>query len=184
MVGKESILYDGAVMRFTKNALNLSGHTVYKLPGESNLEALIDELYSGTPDQHTIVTKLYRARMAELTGPTIATIGTPVSKSYSEQQCPASPTPPPSSLNRYYYKDNPNCPSSPSPPPSSSRQVSFRENLVSIPIKESGSSQDARAQTSQPVAPLHGSTAILKRSQLLCETRTRVPNLTSITLCT
>jgi hypothetical protein len=31
MVSKESILYDGAVMRFIKNALNLSGHTVYKL---------------------------------------------------------------------------------------------------------------------------------------------------------
>jgi hypothetical protein len=85
MVSKESILYDGAVMRFIKNALNLFGHTVYKLPGQSNLEALIDELYRGTPDQHTIVTKLYRARMAELTGTTIATIGTPVSKSYSEQ---------------------------------------------------------------------------------------------------
>jgi hypothetical protein len=153
MVSKESILYGGAVMRFIKNALNLSGHTVYKLPGQSNLEALIDELYSGTSDQHSIAANLYHARMAELTGPTIATIGTPVGNNYSEQQCPVSSTAPPSSSQRHNYRDNSNCPSSPTPPPSTSRQVSFRDG--------SSGSQGVRAQAIQPIAPVIGSTAIL-----------------------
>jgi hypothetical protein len=70
MVTKTSILCDGAVMRFIKTALYLSGHTIYQVSGQSNLEALIDELYTGTPDQHSTVTNLYKKRMAELTGPT------------------------------------------------------------------------------------------------------------------
>jgi hypothetical protein len=66
LVTTESILYDCATMRLVKTALNQSGHTVYQLPGQSNLEALIDELYSSTPDQHNTVLSLYRARVAEL----------------------------------------------------------------------------------------------------------------------
>jgi hypothetical protein len=69
MVTTESILYDGAVMRIMKNALNQSGHTVYQLQEQSNLEAIIDELYSVTPNLHNNIMSRYRARVAELSRP-------------------------------------------------------------------------------------------------------------------
>jgi hypothetical protein len=94
MVTTESILYDGAVMRIMKNALNQSGHIVYQLQEQSNLEALIDELYSVTPKLHNEIMSLYRARVAELSRPT-----TTVNRNYSEQQHPASPQRAPSSSN-------------------------------------------------------------------------------------
>jgi hypothetical protein len=157
LVTTESILYDGATMRLVKTALNKSGHTVYQLPGQSNLEALIDELYSGTPNQHNDVMSLYRARIAELSKVTTTTTNKPRSN-YPELQCPSSPTPPPSSSQRQVYQDNPNCPPSPTPPHSLSRQVSFCDNPTSIP----NNSQDVRAQQIQPTAPGHESTAILE----------------------
>jgi hypothetical protein len=161
LVTTESILYDGATMRLVKTALNQSGHTVYQLPGQSNLEALIDELYSSTPDQHNTVLSLYRARVAELSRVTTATTNKP-SSNYSELKCPSRPTPPPSSSQRQVYRDNSNCPPSPIPPQSSSRQVSFRDNPINIPINNSSNSQDVRAQQIQPTAPVHESTAILE----------------------
>jgi hypothetical protein len=97
MVTTEYILYDGAVMRIMMNFLNQSGHTFYQLPEQSNLEPLIDELYSITPNQRNTIMSLYRAHIAEISRPTIATIGTPVTNNYSDQQCPASPQRAPSS---------------------------------------------------------------------------------------
>jgi hypothetical protein len=159
MATTESILYYGAVMRLMKNALNQSGRTVYQLQEQSNLEALIDELYSITPNLHNNIMSICRARVAELSRPT-----TTVNNNYSEQPRPASPQRAPSSSNHRQstYSDNPNCPPSPIFTPSTSRQVSFRNDTVDIPVNESGSSQDVRAQMSQPVAPVNGSTAILE----------------------
>jgi hypothetical protein len=160
LVTAESVLYDGATMRLMKTDLNQSGHTVYQLLDQSNLETLIDELYSSTPDQHNIVLSLLRARVDEISRITTVTTNKPSSK-YSELQCPSSPTPP-SSCQRQVYRDNSNCPASPTPPPSSSHQVSFRDSPINIPLNNSSNSQDVRSQQIQPTVPVHESSVTLE----------------------
>jgi hypothetical protein len=44
---------DDAVMRIIKKALNKSGNTVYQLPEQATIEALIDELNSGSLERHS-----------------------------------------------------------------------------------------------------------------------------------
>jgi hypothetical protein len=141
LVTTESILYDGATMRLMKLALNKSGHTVYQLSEQSNLEALIDELYSDTPNIHNDIMSLYRAQMAELYRPT-----TTCNSNHTEQQCPASPQRAPSSSNhrQSIYSDNPNCSPNPTFTPSASSQVSFRID------KPSRRTKQAAPKTSEP----------------------------------
>jgi hypothetical protein len=159
LVTTESILYDGATMRLMKTALNNSGHTDYQLPEQSNLEALIDELYSVTPNIHNDIMSLYRARMADLYRPT-----TTYNSNHSEQQCPTSPQRVPSSSNHRHsiYSDNPNCPPSLTFTFSASHQVSFCNDTVDIPMNERSGSQDVQARVNQPIAPVIGSTALFE----------------------